>query len=260
MSIPIVLESESSGQVGTTALIDSGAEGLFINKVFACYMGIELKTLMKPIKVFNVDGTWNKTGYITEYCDVDLKIHCRTRSQRLLATGLGQQKVIVGLPWLRDENPDIDWRKGTLRWRNKPETSLHGLISTSFYRSEDRWNPEDDTLTCSYIQGKEIENPVNPDKIWINLKISESQKLAQKAAEGKVERTTEELVPEAFHEYLKVFSEEESNRFPKSKPWNHKIILKDNFTPNPGHIFKTTPKEDKMLRQWLDEHLAKGFI
>ena len=38
--------------------------------------------------------------------------------ERFYITGLGNQKVILGLPWLRKHNPEIDWEKGTVTWRN----------------------------------------------------------------------------------------------------------------------------------------------
>jgi hypothetical protein len=30
---------------------------------------------------------------------------------------LGNQKVILGLPWLRKHNPELNWKEGTLHWR-----------------------------------------------------------------------------------------------------------------------------------------------
>jgi len=37
-----------------------------------------------------------------------------------LVTRLGQEKAILSLPWLRKINPNIDWSKGTLQFR-EPE-------------------------------------------------------------------------------------------------------------------------------------------
>jgi hypothetical protein len=38
-------------------------------------------------------------------------------TERFLITGLGNQKIILGLPWLREHNPEINWKEGTLQWR-----------------------------------------------------------------------------------------------------------------------------------------------
>ena len=35
---------------------------------------------------------------------------------RLLVTELGRQKIILGFPWLREQNPDINWKTGEFKW------------------------------------------------------------------------------------------------------------------------------------------------
>ena len=42
-------------------------------------------------------------------------------------TGLGQEKAILSLPWLRKINPDIDWSKGML-WFREPEAVTIWLV------------------------------------------------------------------------------------------------------------------------------------
>ena len=39
------------------------------------------------------------------------------------------------------------------------------------------------------------------------------------------------LVPQMYHQYLKVFSKKESDRMPIRKLWNHAIDLKEMFKP-----------------------------
>src|ERR1700722_12809049 len=64
-----------------------------------------------------MDGTRNKQGTITSFIDLNLKINNQTMNTRLLVTGLGKQKVILGFPWLNKQNPNIDWTTGMLTWR-----------------------------------------------------------------------------------------------------------------------------------------------
>ena len=65
-----------------------------------------------------MDGTDNKQGTICFYTDLNIKIGDQTFQERFYITGLGNQKVILGLPWLRKHNLEIDWEKGTVTWRN----------------------------------------------------------------------------------------------------------------------------------------------
>jgi hypothetical protein len=64
------------------------------------------------IPVFNVDGTPNEAGCISEV--VELIIRYEKHSERTLfaVTGLGRQNLILGITWLREHNPEIDWRTG----------------------------------------------------------------------------------------------------------------------------------------------------
>ena len=72
------------------------------------------KTLSQPIPVYNVDGTLNEAGSITEV--VDLVLRYITHSERTLfcVTDLGKQTVLLGHTWLQTHNPEIDWVAGTV--------------------------------------------------------------------------------------------------------------------------------------------------
>jgi hypothetical protein len=65
-----------------------------------------------------VDGTENQAGLITHRIDLSILIAGRKMTVRFLLTGLGRNRAILGLPWLIQENPDINWRDQTLQWRN----------------------------------------------------------------------------------------------------------------------------------------------
>ena len=82
-----------------------------------------------------MDGTPNKQGMITKYTWLDLTINGRTQHHNLFITGLGKQKIILGYPWFKQNNPEIDWEKCTLTWRKeqdnhkptpKPLVGTHG--------------------------------------------------------------------------------------------------------------------------------------
>ena len=37
----------------------------------------------------------------------------------MLVTGLGKQQIILGFPWLREQNPDINWQTSKFKWRSQ---------------------------------------------------------------------------------------------------------------------------------------------
>ncbi|PPQ94852.1 LOW QUALITY PROTEIN: hypothetical protein CVT25_007238 [Psilocybe cyanescens] len=64
-----------------------------------------------------MDGTLNKKGMISTFVELNLTIGNRTNKEILFVSGLGRQKIILGLPWLQKRNPDIDWETGRVKWR-----------------------------------------------------------------------------------------------------------------------------------------------
>ena len=71
--------------VETTALIDSGAGGQFLDQNFA--KNFEVKKLEKPLKAYNVNRTENKQGTIKNYVDLKFKIGTKIFTEQLMVTG-----------------------------------------------------------------------------------------------------------------------------------------------------------------------------
>ena len=76
MEIPVILHMNGL-KVETTALIDSGAAGIFIDHEFVLKYGLRTRPLPKDIGVFNVDGTQNLNGSITHEVTTDLFVKSR---------------------------------------------------------------------------------------------------------------------------------------------------------------------------------------
>ena len=450
MTIPITLFIGSK-EIELDALIDSGATGCYIHQAFANSHKIPSVPIAFPIEVKNVDGTLNKSGHITHKSNIDILVDGLHMEQEVHVTNLGKHRLILGLPWLRTWNPEVDWEKGTLQWRNNREVNAYSLINymeeqdsnlalrivnsidheqehldnleqnglvqvkllsshaklpirattgsagydlispeaisipshsrklidtkialalpngtygriaprsglsmkaidigagviDSDYRGSvkallinngnipfqvakgDRMaqsiiekistgnlvqktelldterskkgfgstgspNEENETLhfptttlpieenaTLQNSEGNgttvtlyfdiyriyhEVDELPHEIEHFINTKISHSQALVKKH-EGQIEdlpkKSIEELVPQELHEYLIVFSEEAAARFPESKPWDHKILLKPDFKPKKGKIYDLSPEEDIQLQEFLEENLAKGYI
>src|SRR6266576_5524595 len=90
----------------TKALIDSGAEGKFIDGSIVNWK--KIVRLKKPITVRNVDGTNNEMGKMRYKTKICYNIDKDKFEDWFYITKLGDQKVILGLPWLKEVNPIID--------------------------------------------------------------------------------------------------------------------------------------------------------
>jgi hypothetical protein len=95
------------------ALVDSRATDNFMHPTFAKRMGLGMKTLPKPKKIFNIDNTTNKSGMITHYLDLDVVTKGVHKEMCFLITDIGQEEVLLGYPWLATFEPKSDWIHAT---------------------------------------------------------------------------------------------------------------------------------------------------
>jgi Aspartyl protease len=119
MRLLITVAKESKEIVDMNALLDCGAGGVFMDQKFAECNAIRMIPLKKPILAKNVDGTLNKNGTITHSATIDLTVNRRTMKTRCLVTGLGKESIILGLPWLRQHNPTVNWSTGAFEFREE---------------------------------------------------------------------------------------------------------------------------------------------
>ena len=61
------------------------------------------------------------------------------------------------------------------------------------------------------------------DELWIHAGFTYSQQIAEEVNKSKTARTFEEIVPKAYWEFSKVFSEQESDRLPCRGQGSHEL-------------------------------------
>jgi len=116
LKLKIELETTDTGEVkSVSSFMDGGATREFIDHHYAKSNRLHTQKLSKPILVYNVNGTLNEAGSITEGVDLILKYQNHSERTLFTVTGLGKQKLILGHSWLRKHNPEIDWVTGEVK-------------------------------------------------------------------------------------------------------------------------------------------------
>lgn len=112
----------------------------------------------------------------------------------------------------------------------------------------------------------------NPQIKWDTRKITFNSNYCQRncnppetlnsAMEEPHEGTSKlpEQIPKAYHEFLRVFGEEEFKALPPHRPYDIGIDLAKDAKLPMGPIYSMTPSESKALREVLDEELRNGKI
>jgi len=80
------------------ALLDSGAIGMFMDRKMAAKHGFKLQKLERPIKVKNVNGTYNSREAITHQIEVNVYYKGHVKRIRMDICDLGRMEVILGMP------------------------------------------------------------------------------------------------------------------------------------------------------------------
>ena len=110
-------------------------------------------------------------------------------------------------------------------------------------------NPINKNTNAIFMELLDKEIGINKINVATELAIEENKK--------KTEKTDKELVPKEYHEYLDIFNKEKAAQFPESKPWDHKIKMKEGFEPKSFKNYNLTPAEQLELDNFLKEILKK---
>ncbi|KAL0185638.1 hypothetical protein M9458_017308 [Cirrhinus mrigala] len=118
MSIPVTLLINGQ-KIATTAFIDSGAEGNFIDEDFAKLTHVPLIPCGSRVAVAALDGRPLGTGEVP-FTTKDLTLligPLHSESIRLFTLHSPEHPIILGLPWLELHDPTISWTEHQItRW------------------------------------------------------------------------------------------------------------------------------------------------
>lgn len=269
---------QGSLQTQTEALLDSGAYSSFIHHRFVQEHNFQLRKLVHPIRVYNADATENKRGLITHYVRILLQIGSHSSFQSLLVTDIGRKEVIIGLTYLREHNPEVNWEKETIRFSRCPavcapksmkvqDEDLDGLhlphleeVATDTYDDplcDESWTDPD-----QFIHWVEFSEDPEARCVRAQLHPISEERAAHNAEEGELDKDYwSSKVPNHYHEFGDVFSKKASDRMPLRKPYDHAIELVDGASlPKPAKLYPMNLQERNTLDEWIEAELAKGYI
>ena len=101
-------------------MVDSGATTTFLSRWFIKENRVVTRKLDTPIPLYNIDGTLNRDGTITDVAILQLEIGAHREKVVFTVTDIGMEDIIIGLDWLRKHNPEVDWDQGTLKLSRCP--------------------------------------------------------------------------------------------------------------------------------------------
>jgi hypothetical protein len=261
MSLVVDVEIESTDTVVkrcTQALIDCGATGCFIDIEWAKLNNVPTRPLTKTILViYNVDGTANDAGAITDIADVILRYENHSERIQLAVTRLGKQSLILGYNWLCNHNPEINWQ-------TKDVNMSHCPLQCSTCRAEDKRDAKIQKSMTSQINACRLgafPRMVEEDEDESpHMDTDETDEEAQDTGPAFDDNLDSDIVNIIIEEDDRVFSETAFESLPEHRKWDHAIELECEPSPGFRKVYPMTLTEQMEMDAFLEEALATGRI
>ena len=153
------------------------------------------------------------------------------------------------MPWLRYHNSEIDWKTREVKITRCPEEC--GKKWKTGRQMKPGWKKQEERE-----EKKERRRPMIEEEEMIARIVEEKEN-----EEDLIKlRATEEMVPQRFHKYLKVFEKKKSERMLTRKAWDYAIDLREGFVPKKGKIYPLSRVEREEVQEFVKNQLRKGYI
>lgn len=120
-----IFTQEGAQIVNTFVLMDCSTIGSFINRDLVQKKKIPMIHLLKPLQAQNIDRSANSGGIIQHKVLTFVQIRDAEERRDFLIINCGKENMILGLPWLCEANPTINWKTREVHILSLPKNPHH---------------------------------------------------------------------------------------------------------------------------------------
>jgi len=218
------------------ALLDSGAQGNYMSPRLQQRLQLATNSKEHPYNLKSAEGglvQYNQGRIDEETVQLQISVQGRTTPTAFDITEIGDWDIILGIPWLRRWNPQVDWNPGQISWRD-----------TAPMQSQ---RPR----TTRYLQ--QLTKELVKHDYDINRDLSHDDR--RKALEERMKH-----IPVDYQKYSALFEEELDTGLPLHSHYDHEIVLREGAQPKFHKIYQLNEKQQAALDEYLEEMLRKGYI
>ena len=140
-------------------MVDSGATEDFINSEVYEKYGIKMVKTKNPREIYLADGKPSAMGPVTHLTEVPMDISNHRELATFQVANLQHHEVILGMPWLREHNPTIDWREKKITFNSERGTTFCLNSSPVVYAEPEAEALEENLISrLSEVQAKEEQS------------------------------------------------------------------------------------------------------
>ena len=188
-------------------------------------LGIQIVSLPQPVDAMALDGgLLSQVTHCTQLVRMSFPDH-HTENLIFHLFHSPQYPLVLGFPWLKQHNPNLDWVTGqVIRWG-------YGCYTNCFSSKP--------VLGCTKIQ-KTQSIPESGSPAQEDLDLSQ--------------------VPSRYHDLKEVFSKTRALSLPPHRPYDCGIELQPGSSPPRGGLYSLSGPELKAMKDYIDSSLASGII
>jgi hypothetical protein len=215
----VVIQGNNKEEYHMTAMVDCGATNNFINKDYAEKIRIPLDRKKIPRRVRAIDGREIASRPVTHDTTLNLTINNHQEIIKLHCIMIGNSPIIVGLPWLKKHNPNINWKEGRVTFDSEKcarecleksphaktileDTAIHqyykGLMKQQYNEKEETSQEDNDIWKELTITYEDLTSPNKYDD-------DPEEKSGGKKVTAGIEQNPKNIVPKEYYDYLSVF-------------------------------------------------------
>ena len=204
-------------------------------------IGTRLKK--EPFPLMSFDGkpvTYNNGIVSRETQQLPLSIGRYTEKTQFDITDAPGCDMVLGLPWLMESNPTINWSSGTIQFGTSPATLMRKVRDVSH---------EIDVHAMSATELREAIAE-NPDQVQV---------LYCKKTEVKQGPALD--IPPEYSDFRHLFEKEaDEDALPPHQPWDHEIKIKEGMELKKEPLRPMSAEKAEYVRKYVDEGLRKRHI
>ena len=161
---PIMVKIQLQGEKETVtinAMVDSGATEDFIDSEVCEKHRIKMIKAKNPREIYLADGKPSAMGPVTHLTEVtmDISNHRELALATLQVANLQHHEVILGMPWVREHNPTIDWKEKKITFNSERCMTLCLHSAPVVYAEPEAAALEENLISrLSEVQAKEDQS------------------------------------------------------------------------------------------------------
>jgi hypothetical protein len=214
-----------------------------MSPAFAKQHGIGTRMKEEPFPLAGFDGkpvTYNNGMVSRETQEIPLTMGRHSEKTQFDITDAPGCDVVLGLPWLTESDPKINWSSETIQFGDSQPTLMRRVHDVSH------------EIDVRAMSAQELYDAVTQDPEQV-------QTMYCKKTETKQVLTLD--IPPEYSDFRHLFEKEaDEDALPPHQPWDHEIKIKEGMELKKEPLRPMSAEKAEYVRKYVDEGLRKRHI